>query len=222
MAGNHSVMEDSSTLSKIDRHLYKVEQIFALISGIAVFSLIMFAVVSVTGRASFTAPLPGYVDIIEQVMSLIAFMGVSYCQRDGIHIRMDMFVGQLHGRVLWAVELITVSLITILIALLIWGSWAHFLRSFDFGQPLWSTDSSIDIGIPIWPTKILVPIAFSVLLCRLILQIWGFARAFIENAERPVAVPLVLDIVTQATIEIDQLSEFETKNKNNKKKGTKT
>jgi len=219
MAGKHSVMEDGSTLSKIDRQLYKVEQLFALISGIAVFSLIMFAVVSVTGRASFTAPLPGYVDIIEQVMSLIAFMGVAYCQRDGIHIRMDMFVGKLNGRVLWAVELITVCLITLLIALLIWGSWAHFLRSFDFGQPLWSTDSSIDIGIPIWPTKILVPIAFSVLLCRLILQIWGFARAFIENAERPVAVPLVLDVVTQAAMEIEQLNEDEP---GNNKKGAKT
>ena len=83
MASNSSVLIDKSLLSKLDQNLHKLESLFALISGLAVFSLMMLAVISVTGRHSINQPLPGYVDWIEQAMPLIAFMGVAYTQRNG-------------------------------------------------------------------------------------------------------------------------------------------
>ena len=67
-------------------------------------------------------------------------------------------------------------------------------------------ERTIDIGIPIWPAKLLVPVAFSVLSLRLMLQVWGFARAFATNADRPVAVPLVVDAATQAALEAQHVS----------------
>ncbi|MCV6585314.1 MAG: TRAP transporter small permease, partial [Marinibacterium sp.] len=153
--------------------------------------------------------LPGYVDWIEQVMPLIAFMGISYVQRDGGHIRMDIVIGRLRGRALWLAELVSVLLMFALMVALVWGSWAHFDRSFDFGAPMWSRDSSIDIGLPIWPAKLLAPVAFSVLCVRLALQIWGYGRAFVLGLQRPVAVPLIQDAAAQAAAEADQLTERE-------------
>jgi TRAP-type C4-dicarboxylate transport system permease small subunit len=201
MAGAATVLADHSVLSRADRALYRAERFLALLSGIAVFSLMVLAVISVGGRNFFNQPLPGYVDWIEQIMPLIAFMGVAYAQRDGGHIRMDIFVGLLRGRVLWLVELITTLAVLALMLLMVWGSWAHFERSFDWSAPLWSRDSTIDIGLPIWPAKILAPIAFAVLSLRLMLQVWGFGRAFATGAERPVAVPLIEDAATQAARE---------------------
>jgi len=90
--------------------------------------------------------------------------------------------------------------------LLLWGSWDHFLRSFDFGQPMWSRDSSMDIGLPIWPAKLIVPAALAVLALRLCLQIWGYLRALVHNIENPVAVPLMADVATQAAMEAEQVS----------------
>jgi TRAP-type C4-dicarboxylate transport system permease small subunit len=162
-------------------------------------------VFSVGGRNFFNQPLPGYVDWIEQIMPLIAFMGVAYTQRDGGHIRMDIFVGLFQGRMLWLIELITTVLILALMLLLVWGSWAHFERSFDWNAPMWSRDSTIDIALPIWPAKILAPIAFAVLSLRLMLQVWGFGRALITGAERPVGVPLIEDAASQAAREAAQL-----------------
>ena len=104
-------------------------------------------------------------------MPLIAFMGVAYTQRDGTHIRMDILIGRLKGRPLWIAEFITTLAAIILIILLVWGSWSHFDRSFDWGAPNWSRDSSIDIGLPIWPAKLLVPVAFSVLVLRFLIQL---------------------------------------------------
>jgi hypothetical protein len=89
--------------------------------------------------------------------------------------------------------------------LLVWGTWAHFDRSFDFGAPNWSRDSSIDIGLPIWPAKLVVPVAFAVISLRLALQAWGFARAFWLNLERPVAVPLVMSAAEQAAAEAEMM-----------------
>jgi len=203
MATASLVLSDDSTLSKIDHHLLKLEKFLALLSGIAVFALMVLAVVSVGGRNFFASPLPGYVDWIEQAMPLIAFMGISYVQREGGHIRMDIVVGKLRGRTLYIVELITTLLILLLMAMLVWGTWSHFGRSFDFNAPMWSRDSSMDIALPIWPAKLLAPIAFFVLCLRLSLQVWAYCRAIVTG--NPIAVPLPVDAAKQASMEADQL-----------------
>ena len=201
MAGSAAVLEDSSLLSKLDRALLPLERFCALLSGLAIFSLMFLAAYSVTGRKFFSSPMAGYVDYIEAAMPIIAIMGVSYVQRDGSHIRMDMLVNALKGRVLWLFELISVLLMLLLIVALTWGAWEHFDRSFDCARPLCSRDSSIDIGIPLWPSKLVVPVAFGILVLRLVLQAWGYARALILGLENPVAVPLSLSIAEQAMAE---------------------
>ena len=47
MAGSSAVLEDGSLLSRIDKGLLRLETVFALVSGIAVFMLMVLAVWSV-------------------------------------------------------------------------------------------------------------------------------------------------------------------------------
>ena len=155
MAGSAAVLEDSSLLSRLDRLLLPLERFCALLSGIAIFSLMFLAAYSVLGRqldktaaAPFfdaigvmDGPLLGYVDLIEAIMPIIAIMGVSYVARDGTHIRMDILVSALRGRLLWLFEMISVLLMLVLIVALTWGAWDHFDRSFDCARPLCSRDS---------------------------------------------------------------------------------
>lgn len=209
MSAGSSVLEDGTFLSALDQKLFKIETILALIGGLAVFSLMVLAVVSVGGRNFFNAPLPGYVDWIEQVMPLIAFVGVAYCQRLGGHIRMDIVIAMLKGRSLWIFEFLGTFLMLVLMLLLVWGSWAHFERSFDFSAPLWSRDSSLDIRLPLWPAKLLAPIAFSVLSLRLALQLWGYGRAIVRNSAAPAGVPLILDAAAIAAEEAQHVSGAE-------------
>jgi TRAP-type C4-dicarboxylate transport system permease small subunit len=205
MAGASTVLEDSSLLSRLDRALRPVEKFMAYLSGLAAFSLMFLAVWSVLGRRFFSAPLPGYVDIIEFMMPLIAIMGVSYVQREGGHIRMDIIIGAMKGRMLWFFEMLSVVLVFVLMLGLVWGSYAHFDRSFDCARPFCSRDSTIDLSLPIWPSKVVVPIAFAVLTLRLALQAVAYGRAFVLGLERPAAVPLVQTIEEQARAEADQL-----------------
>ena len=203
MANRSLIVSDDSTLSRLDRRFMKLEIALSLVSGLAVFALMLMAVISVSGRNGFNQPLPGYVDWIEQAMPLIAFMGISYVQREGGHIRMDFLIGKLRGRALYAVEALFALALLAFMAFMVWGSWAHFLRSFDFAAPMWSRDSSMDIGLPIWPAKLLAPVAFGVLCIRLGLQLWGYLCAAVTG--RAVAVPLVPDVAQQAAMEAGRL-----------------
>ncbi|WP_226548837.1 TRAP transporter small permease subunit [Celeribacter naphthalenivorans] len=206
MAGTATVLTDDSRLSRVDQGLHKLELMLALLSGLTVFGLMLLAVISVGGRNFFNQPLPGYVDWIQQAMPLIAFMGISYTQRNGGHVRMDMLVGALKGRPLYIAELITTLAMFVFMVLMVWGTWAHFQRSFDFGMPLWSRDSSMDISLPLWPAKLLAPVAFGVLTVRLALQIVAYLRAIITGTDNPVAVPLPIDMATQAAMEAESVS----------------
>ncbi len=206
MAGASAVLSDDSLISRLDHSLLRVERVFVLVAGIFAFMLMFLAVISVTGRNLFNEPLRGYVDWIETLMPLIAILGVSYVQREGGHIRMDILIGQLKGRPLWLAEFITTLAIFLVIAALVYGTWAHFDRSFDLSKPLWSRDSTIDIGLPLWPAKLVVPVAFFVMSLRLILQLIGFGRAFVLGLESPAAVPLVQSVAEQAAQEAEHIS----------------
>jgi len=209
MAGASTIITDDSLLSRLDQKLFRLEGLLALVSGLAIFTLIILAVISVSGRNFWNQPLTGYVDWIEQAMPLIAFMGVAYVQRLGGHIRMDLFIGMFHGRILWMIELFSVVVILALMMLLTWGSFEHFLRSFDFSAPLWSRDSSMDIAIPLWPAKLIAPVAFFVLCVRLVLQVWAYALAILNDLEFPVAVPLIEDAAEMASKEAASVSGFD-------------
>ena len=209
MAGSSAVLQDDSALSRIDRGLYRVEQVFGVVSGTMVLILMFLAVISVGGRNLFNMPLPGYVDWIQILMPLIAFLGISYAQRDGGHIRMDILIGRLKGRALWTAEFVTTLATLGLIVLLIWGSWAHFGRSFDWGARMFSRDSTMDIALPLWPAKLIVPVAFTIMALRLVLQLWGYARAIVSGTETPVAVPLVKSAAELAAEEAEHVSSLD-------------
>ncbi|MDU8941936.1 TRAP transporter small permease subunit [Ovoidimarina sediminis] len=196
-----SVLTDESALSRADRTWLKLEAFLNLLGGIVIFALVVLAVANVLGRKFAGLPVPGYVDWTQQFMAVFAFLGLAYCQREGGHIRMDILMGQLRGRTLWLAEWLGILFMLILTTALIYGTWFHFARSFDWSAPLWSRDSSIDIALPLWPAKLLVPFALGVLWIRLALQLWGYTRALRTGEERPVAVPLIEDAATLANKE---------------------
>ncbi len=199
MAGSHSVLTDHSLLSRSDQFVFRIEGFMNLIGGITIFLLVVLAVVNALGRWLFNLPVSGYVDWVEQFMAVFAFVGIAYCQREGGHIRMDILLGQMKGRLLWTSEWISTLFMLLIAGVLIYGSWQHFLRAFQNG------DSSMDIGLPIWPAKLVVPVALSFLMVRLLLQFWAYSRAIWQGGNQPVAVPLIEDAATQAQKEAESI-----------------
>lgn len=204
-----NVRTDASRLSKYDQLVFRAESALNLVAGTMVFGLVCLAVAHVLSRKLLNAPLPGFVDWVEQFMAFFALLGIAYVHRLGGHIRMDMLVGKLKGRTLWVAEFVSSIVIMLLITALIYGTYFHFDRSFDLNSPLWSRDSSIDIAIPLWPAKLVVTLSLALLWVRLCLQIWAYGRAIVTGDAEPVAVPLIEDAAQQAAHEATVLGASE-------------
>ncbi|WP_282610064.1 TRAP transporter small permease subunit [Pelagibius sp. Alg239-R121] len=193
-----SVRTDDSTLSWADRQLFRVESTLNLMAGLVVFTLMLLAVAQILGRKIFNAPIPGFIDWVEQFMVVFAFLGVAYCQRLGGHIRMDIVIGKARGRPLWLAEVVSVALMMLVISALIYGGFLHFERALNIG------DSTIDIALPTWPAKLIVPVALGLLWLRLLVQLIGYGRALWNGEEIPVAVPMIEDAAAIAKREAEE------------------
>lgn len=180
-----------------DRWLSKVEDLFAMLAAICIFILMVLGITQVLGRQLFNMPVPGYIDLVELSMVTFAFLAVSYCQRLGGHVRMDLFVRMAHGRWRWLMEFVTTSIPILLVGVLIYYGWTHFYRALEIG------DSTIDMEYPTWPSKLVVPVSFAVLFLRLIIQSIGYGRLLIDPDAEPVAVPLILTEKDLAEKEIE-------------------
>ena len=197
-------MNDSAVLSpgaqmlkSVDEGFFKFEKILNLLAALVILGIMLIGTFQVFGRKLLGFPVPGYVDWIEMIMTVFAFIAISYTQRLGGHVRMEIILGRLRGRILYALEIIGTLAAIFIVTVLGYYGYEHFLRAWEIG------DSTIDIQLPVWPSKLLVPFAFGILVIRLVIQLFGFIRLFLHPNEEPVGVPKLETVDDQAQAEID-------------------
>ena len=198
MSSSH-VLQDQSLLSLCDQWLDALERRLTLLAGAVVLLMVLFSVINIIGRGVFSKPFNAYFDLMGQSVPLIAFLGISYCQRHGGHIRMDLLLIKLKGRWLWVFEFLNSLLALFVITTLTYGAYLHAGRSFTLG------DSTEDIGLTIWPFKAAIAFMFAVLIARLLIQAWAYLRIIIVNDDRPIAIPVPENVETQALRESEQV-----------------
>ena len=184
-----------------DRLLRPLEDALNFIAAVAVMFLMMLGVVQVALRMRwlFNAPIFGYIDMIELAMPILAVLGISYAQRHGVHIRMDILIQSLKGRALWWVETFSSLATLIIIVLLTRFSWVFFHNAYTSG------DSTTDAQLLTWPSKMLVPIAFGILSLRLLVQFLGSLRLALDPTRDPVGVVVPMDVAGHAREEIREV-----------------
>jgi C4-dicarboxylate transporter, DctQ subunit len=194
----HPTQPPQPLIGRLDRLLSPIETALDFIAALFIFALMLVGVAQIFGRKLFDAPIFGYIDIVELAMATFAFLGVAYCQRLGGHVRMEILLSQLRGRTLWLVEAMATVVGLIIVAILVYYGYDHFMRAYEYG------DSTIDAEYPLWPSKLLVPFAFSVLWLRLALQLLGYLRLVGHPDAQPVAVPHIESIEEIARREIEE------------------
>ncbi len=197
---NGSQIDDSMGrwIESADRALRPVENILNMIAALAILVLMTLGVAQIVMRARwlFNAPIFGYIDVIELVMPAMAILGFSYCQREGVHIRMDILIQRFEGRMLWAIETFTTFVTLIIVGLMVRYSWVFFHDAYSLG------DSTRDAELLTWPTKLIVPAAFLLCCLRLLIQLGGSLRLALSPALKPVGVVVAKDVIAQAEDEI--------------------
>jgi TRAP-type C4-dicarboxylate transport system permease small subunit len=193
------IQADRSLLARLNRGFIPIEDLANLLAAFAIMALMILGVLQIVMRTVFNNPIDGYIDLVELSMASMAFLGAAYTQRIGSHIRMELLIGKLHGRALWALEALGAALAMFIIGVLIYYSYGHFLRAYTLG------DTTIDAEYVTWPSKLLVPIAFSIWWIRLALQCVGALRLVAYPNAEPIAVVIVKDVAEQAQDEIHEV-----------------
>ncbi len=184
-----------SMLYKIDQAYHSVEKALNYLAATFLFSLMLLACSEVVARKLFNSPIHGQADLVEISIPLMGFFGLAYCQRMAGHVRMEIVVNQLKGRAHWLFEFISNFATLIICALMIYGTWNHFLRAYELG------DSTMDVELPIWPPKLIICLGFCLLFGRLVISFFGYIQ-MLKNPHGPIyAVP--------QSPTIDELAEAE-------------
>lgn len=186
-----------------ERVLRPVEDVTNFIAAIAVLFIMALGCVQIVMRMRFlfNAPIFGYIDMIELAMPILAVLGISYAQRHGVHIRMDILVERLRGRTLWLVETFNSLVTLVIISCLVVFSWVFFHDAYTSG------DSTVDAEFLTWPSKVLVPISLGVLALRLIVQLLGSIRLVIDPSRELIGVIAPMDVAAQAQAEIGAIPD---------------
>jgi C4-dicarboxylate transporter DctQ subunit len=187
-----------ATLSLAHRAWAVLEDAMNLTAAASIFFMMFVGVFQVVGRTVFDTAIHGYIDYMEQASALFAFLGISYAQRVGAHIRMDLLLRGFSLRFLWAMEMFCVAVGMVVVTVLVESTFENFLRAWQLG------DSTIDIKLPTWPTKLMVPVVLGVLWVRMFLQIADYVRLVRYPDARPIAVPVIETIEVQAKHEIEE------------------
>ena len=201
-------------LHLFDRLLLPLEWTLTFLGGLLIFALMIWGMVQITLRTlgrikeidlwvvrfnvDFgVGPIFGYIDYVVFFMVGFCMLAISYVQRAGGHVRMELLIGRLKGRAYWLMEMFGAAAALFIVIVLIPYSYDHFDRAFEMG------DSTIDIELPTWPGKLAVPVALGILATRFTIQLLGCLRMVLRPGLQPVAVPHIKSVEELAADEIE-------------------
>lgn len=174
-------------LALFDKILMQIELATARIAGLVIFILMILVTTDVVLRKLFNSPIRGQLDFTTMAMIAFSVLCISHCYRQSGHVRMDLLIRMTSGRVYWSTHLLVTVAALLTISVILPGTWAHFLRAYEFG------DTTFGVGLSTWPSKLAVPVGFGVLWLRLVLELWVFGRLVIDPDAEPIGVPMAPD-----------------------------
>jgi C4-dicarboxylate transporter DctQ subunit len=120
--------DGTAALAAAHRVWARLEDVMNLIAAAAIFFLMFVGVFQIIGRTVFNTAIYGYIDYMEQASALFAFLGISYAQRVGAHIRMDLLLRGFSMRFMWSMELFAVLVALVIITVLVDTTWENYMR----------------------------------------------------------------------------------------------
>ena len=187
-------------LNFFNKKLTAIEDFLVLFVGISIFIVMILTSIQIISRV-VGYPWPAFLELSELAISIFAFLGVAFAQRMDSHIRMELLVANLKGRIKWIAEFIATLFAFIVIGILIYYSSLFAIDAYVIG------DSTMDYLFPTWPAKILVPLGFTIWFLRLFLELVGYFRLSINVHSEPMYVPIIKSAEELANDEINSTRE---------------
>ena len=136
----------------------------AIIVGFLILFLMLFVTIEVVARYAFK-PTPGHVELVRLIMPVIAFLGVAYAQSYNGHIRVEILLLKIKGRLYHFIESFYLVLALIVFVLLAINTLDNALFAREMG------DVTPFYLFPTWETRVFIFIGCAAMCLRLIIQL---------------------------------------------------
>jgi TRAP-type C4-dicarboxylate transport system permease small subunit len=155
--------------SVLDRVSATMVMLAMVVSGVSVAAIIAVNSVDTLGRAFFTKPLTGAVELTELFLAMCIILAIPYAQRMLSHIEIDMFIQKCS--VGWKKFFVLISIVlTILVFFML------TIQSYESAKVSVVTfeSSAGYLRVPVWIGKISVAVGFGIALFEASVQLFAW------------------------------------------------
>lgn len=144
----------------------RLELSLAMVGAVAVFLMMLLVTAEVFLRTVFNNPIAGQSEIVGMLMVVSVYAGISYTQRTGGHVGMDLLLDRVfRGRVRAGIILLNTVLSLLITVIIAIYTWKQAIETIERGT------RSIYLHWPVWPLPLMVSIGSIVLCFRFLLEI---------------------------------------------------
>ena len=165
---------------RLGRALHRTATGIALLGGLVLFALTLLTVISVVGRAIFSAPIPGDFELVELGMAVAIFSFLPYCQMVRGNVIVDLFTSKASARTKALLDGVGNLLFTAIAALLTWRVALGGLEIRSYHE------TTMVLQVPVWWGYVpaVAFLAFLTIVCAY--TVW---RSVLEYRGHPVETP---------------------------------
>ena len=170
----------SSTFDNVERGFSAAERWLSYLGLAGLLGLMLMVVAEVVGRYIFNKPIPGYIDYMEMMMTVLVFLTLAYCHREGGHIRMEIFMTRVvkGGRPYDLLEVFHS-----IVSLVAFAALAYFMTGKAI-EAYVINDIALAVNVPTWPAKGLIAIGAIFLCIRFIIQAIGYGMKAVTGVQK--------------------------------------
>lgn len=162
-------MERLTTLRGV---IQRVTRSLCYIGMFLLIPMMLLTAGDVIGRAVWSKPIPGTVELSSYMLVFFILLGVAYTQQVKGHVRVSMLVSRLPERVVGILDVFTTLLSLFIIAILAWQGWVVGIEERTVSDML---------RVPQLPFRLLVSVAACFLCLELLIDLVGSVEKLIRR-----------------------------------------
>ena len=147
---------------KIKRVVQKLTVILCFVGMFLLIPMMLLTVSDVVGRAAWSRPIPGAVELSSYMLAVFILLGVAYTHQVKGHVRVSMLLSRMPERISHLLDVITTIISLFIIGILAWQGWVVGIEEKTVSDML---------RVPQLPFRLLVSVAGFFLCLELIFDL---------------------------------------------------
>lgn len=164
------------------RVLDQISGMLAIVGALAAVVLMLGITIDVANRFITGGSVMGLLELMETSMVFMVFLGMSYAEKTGVHVRMTLVTTYSPVRLAAAMRVVAMLFSVLVVFWLAWQTGQQGISSFTRGE--------VQMGLiqwPLWPARLVIPVGSFFLGLQLLFRLGDSLKALVTGEPEPIA-----------------------------------